>query len=406
MSPVLFKLSVKEGRLIKLLIITPYFAPAWAYGGPPKVLHDLSKKLIQRGHKITTFTTNALEANQVIRENYKNVNGIEVYYFRNLSNWLAWNQKLFLPIGLRKMINRTMKGFDCVILQGFRNYINFVSYRYATKYKIPYVLFAFGSLPRNVGIKKIIKYIADFCFSRDMLKNASKLIAQNYHESMEYLHFGASKEKIELVPLGIDLTEFQSLPRRGTLRKRYHIKNEGKVVLFLGRIHKHKGLDILLQALSELKKEQDFKFVLVGRDDGYLSSVNKLITSLGLRDRTFFVGPLYGKDRLSAYVDADIFVLSSSMYEETPVAALEACATATPVIVTKQASIPWLEECQAGLAIDYDVHALKKALRILLQDDDLRKKMGKNAEKMIEQKFDWNIVVDRLERILKGVTAS
>lgn len=362
------------------------------------------EQLIRRGHEVTTFTTNAFDAHQVIQTPYANMDGIEVYYLKNLSNWLAWNQKIFLPIGLRMLIKKRIKNFDCVIIQGFRNYINLVSYRQATNYKIPYVLFAFGSLPKTLGLKSLVKDIADLSFSRDLLKKASRVMAQNWHEVSAYQHFGIPKEKIELLPLGINLTEFQNLPSRGILRRKYHIREDEKVVLFLGRIHKNKGLDLLLQAFSELKKEQDFKFLLVGRDDGYLQSVNKLISMLGLGDRTFFAGPLYGKDRLAAYVDADVFVLSSSVYEETPMAALEACASFTPVIVTKQASIPWLEEYQAGLTIDYNAHALVNALSRLLANDDLRKKFGENARNMVREKFDWNVVTDKLERILKDVT--
>lgn len=391
------------GIFINLLILTAFFAPAWAYGGPPKQLYDLSKKLVQRGHDVTVFTTNAFEANKTIHKRCDIIDGVKVYYLRNLSNWLAWNQKIFLPLGLRRLLSCEIRNFDCVFFQGFRNYLNLLGYRYAMKYKVPYVIFAYGQLPRVSGIKGAVKYVLDLYFCREMLQNASKLIAQNLHEKEEYLRLGAPYEKIKVVPLGVDLNEFQNLPEKGRLRKKIGIKNDEKVVLFLGRINEFKGLDLLLRTLSELKKKQNFKFVIVGRDDGYLSSMKNLIASLGMSNRAIFVGPLYGKDRLAAYVDADVFVLSASIYEETPVAALEACAAYRPVIVTKQASIPWLEEYQAGITVDYSLYALKDALDTLLEDNNLRKTFGNNARKMIEEKFDWAKIIDVLEKSLEDI---
>ena len=55
---------------MKILIITPYFEPAWAYGGPPKVLSDLSKYLIKKGHQVTVYTTDVLDKNSRQKESF------------------------------------------------------------------------------------------------------------------------------------------------------------------------------------------------------------------------------------------------------------------------------------------------------------------------------------------------
>ncbi len=392
------------GALINILVLSSFFAPAWAYGGPPKALYDISKRLVERGHRVTVFTTNAFEADRVIQKKYDVLEGIDVRYLKNLSNWLAWNQKIFLPLELRNVLRNEMQNFDCAIFQGFRNYPNFLGYRQARKTKIPYILLPYGQLQRAKGTKKLIKQVFDLSFGYDILNNASRLVAQNFHEKGECLRLGVPEEKIDVIPLGIDMREFRDLPERGILRSKMGAEN-GEVVLFLGRIHRYKGLDILLQALSALRKKYDFKFAIVGRDDGYLSSLNKLISSLGMNDITSFLGPLYGKDRLSAYVDADVFVLCSSIYEETPLAALEACAAGTPVIVTKQASIPWLEEYEAGLMVDCNVKAVKDALGLLLENDDFRTKSGRNARRLIEEKFDWDKVIVALEKTLLEIVS-
>jgi glycosyltransferase involved in cell wall biosynthesis len=399
-----FEIS-QGGILINILVLSSFFAPAWAYGGPPKVLYDISKRLVERGHRVTVFTTNAFEADRVSEKKYDVLEGIDVRYLKNLSNWLAWNQKIFLPLELRNVLRNEMQNFDCAIFQGFRNYPNFLGYRQAGKTKIPYILLPYGQLQKAKGTKKLVKQVFDLSFGYDILNNASRLVAQNFHEKEECLRLGVPEEKVDVIPLGIDMREFRDLPEKGILKSRLGAENGEEVVLFLGRIHRHKGLDVLLQALSALRRKHNLKFAIVGRDDGYLSSLNKLISSLGMNAITSFLGPLYGRDRISAYVDADVFVICSSIYEETPLAALEACAAGTPVIVTKQASIPWLEEYEAGLTVDCNVDAVKDALGLLLENDDFRRKSGRNARRLIEDKFDWNKVIVLFEKTLQDVVS-
>ena len=71
-----------------ILFITPYFAPSWGYGGPPKVLHILSKELTRRGFNINVATTDAFDEKRIgnLRET---LNGVKIYRFRNISNYLA-----------------------------------------------------------------------------------------------------------------------------------------------------------------------------------------------------------------------------------------------------------------------------------------------------------------------------
>ena len=228
---------------MKILQIIAYFAPAWAYGGPPKVVYDISRKLVERGHSVTVYTTDAFDASSRIKERYNVMNGIKVHYLKNISNWLAWNQKVFLPVGLRRLLKNNIKNFDLVLLSDFRNNPNLVGFLYARKNNVPYILSAYGSLPRE--LKKIPKILFDLLFGNRMLKDASKVIAQTHGEAEKYKEFGVSEDKIEFIPLCIDLSEFKNLPKKRTFRKKYSISETEKMILFLGRIHKAKGIDLL-----------------------------------------------------------------------------------------------------------------------------------------------------------------
>lgn len=391
---------------MRILFVICYFAPAWGYGGPPRVIYNLGKSLTERGHEITVYTTDALDANSRIEKEFDVLDGIKVYYFRTISNWLAWHQKMFFPIGMKAKLKETIKEFDIVHLIDARTYPNIYAYNSLIKFKVPYVWSAFGSLPRATGLKKYMKLVYDNLYGFNIFKNTKKALAQTENEANAYKEFGVDKKKIELVPLGIETKDFDVLPAKGLFRKKYSIDQKEKIVLFLGRLHEYKGIELLIKAFAKVVKVMDdVKLVIVGRDDGYLETMNKLINELSLNKQYIFAGPLYDKDRIEAYVDADIFALTPSHFEETSLAALEAAAAGTPVVITKQAEIPYLDTYKGGITINYNVEELEKALMRLLKDDKLREDMGKNARKLIYEVFSWNKVAEQMERIYSEATA-
>ena len=110
-------------------------------------------------------------------------------------------------------------------------------------------------------------------------------------------------------------------------------------MLFLGRLNKIKGLDTLAIAFKQIIEEsKNVILVIAGPDDGYLNSLKNLVSSLKIDDNVLLVGPLYGDDKLSAYVDADVYVLPST-YETFPVTILEAYACSKPVIASNVGSL-------------------------------------------------------------------
>jgi glycosyltransferase involved in cell wall biosynthesis len=387
---------------MKILFVGENFAPCWAFGGPPKVLFDIACELVKRGHSVTVVATNVLDAKNEVPKTFDTLEGIRVYYLKTISKWLSWNQKIFLALGLDELLVKTMRDSDLVVLVSSRTYFSLTSYRKAKSFNKPYILLPYGALPRGRGTKKFVKWIIDQFFGHKIVRDASMIFAQTYHEMEEAKKNGASNESVKLVPLNIDLSEFEKLPPKGIFRNKLGITNDEKMILFLGRLHKYKGLELLLKSFYNLSQtRRNYRLVIVGRDDGYLSTMLMLIKKLGLEGKAIFVGPLYGKDRIAAYFDADVFVLPSSLYEETSTAALEACATSTPVIVTKQASIPGLDFCKAGLTINYDQEELEKALKIILDNPRLRDTMGRNARKMVTETYGSVAWVNRFEQLMK-----
>jgi len=108
---------------MKILQIIPYFYPAWSYGGPPRVAYKLSKELVKRGHEVTVYTSDTLNAKQRINippGKASEIDGIKVCYFKNMINWLGARYHLFLTPTFVKAMRNNLKDFDVLHLHGAR----------------------------------------------------------------------------------------------------------------------------------------------------------------------------------------------------------------------------------------------------------------------------------------------
>jgi len=388
---------------MKILQICPYYAPAWAYGGPPRVMFSFAKGLVSKGHEVTVYTTDAYDENSRIGKSYDILEGVKIHYFRNVSNHLAYKKRV-IPAGFRNFLKKHINGFDIVHISDTRAYLSLFAYLYSKKMKIPLVLSAHGTLPRRKGG---LKRIYDYFFVNPMIRDSSLLVAQTEHEAQVYREFAGIRKSIRLIPLPIDMTEFASLPEKGLFRRKYGITKKDKVLLFLGRIHRFKGVHLLIDLMKIVRNhDSNAKLVIVGREDGCLREVKDKVSEYNLGSKVVFAGPLYGKDRLTAYTDADVFVHTPIQYEETATASLEACACYTPVVVTKQASVPWLENYKAGFCVDCEVEKIARRIIYLLNNNDRLKTYSLNARKLIEDRFDSDEVVARIEEGFLDIIAA
>ena len=383
---------------MKILQVIAYFYRAWAYGGPPRSLFGLCQELVKRGHEVTVYTTDALDANHRIKELKETVDGIEIRRFRNISNYLAWNHRIFLTPGMIAAVRDNIKNFDIVHLNDFRTLQNLLAHHYARQYNVPYVLQARGSLI-NVITKKRLKQLFDIVGGYRLLRDASRLIALVPPEVDKYKEMGVSANKIDLIPNGIDLALFENLPKRGSFKQKHGLTDKNQVVLFLGRLHKIKGIDLLIHAFAGLTKEfSNARLVIAGPDDGYLPTLKNLTKKLGLNDRVLFVGGLYGEDKLAAYVDADVYALIS-VFGTT---ILEAMSCGTPVVVSDDCSIVDVIKNKAGLVVPYEKDSIRKALRTLLADAKMRQQFGQNGRALVREKYGWGAIAEQMEKVYQN----
>jgi glycosyltransferase involved in cell wall biosynthesis len=220
------------------------------------------------------------------------------------------------------------------------------------------------------------------------------------------LHFTAAAERDLTKPLklstpaivepnGVDLKEFEQLPPRGTFRSAYPAIGQRPMILFLGRVHPKKGVDLLVKAFSKTTTS-DAMLVIAGPDwDGHTAQIRQLVQSLGLTDRVIFTGMLHGRHRIEAMVDADLFCLASHS-ENFGIAVVEALAAGTPVIISDQVNI-YQEIAAAGVgtAVPLDVSAFTSSLDRWLADRSLRQEAASRCRDFVWQNYDWNQIARR-----------
>lgn len=383
---------------MKILQVTSFFKPMWESGGVARVAYEISRHLKDRGHDITVYTTNRSVYPRDIETNKPvDVEGMEVYYFENLRKYFPWKTLPVIPYFLPFVARKQIKEFDIIHVHEHRTLLAVIVHHYAVKHNIPYVLQSHGSVLPFFA-KQRFKKLSDSIWGYRILKDASKVIALTDTEAKQYKKMGVDEDKIEIIPNGVSLSEFEKLPEKGEFRKRYSIKNNEKVVLYLGRMHKIKGIDLLVEAFAELAKEMDdIKLVMVGPDGGILSSLKKKIENQKIGERVLFTGPLYDNDKLQAYVDADVYVLPS-VYEIFGITALESCACGTPVVVTDQCGISEFLN-NTGCVVEYDKEQIRNAIIEIFNNKKLYKKYSINGKKLARDKLNNKKIVKDIEKI-------
>jgi glycosyltransferase involved in cell wall biosynthesis len=356
---------------IRILRVIPRYAPGWRYGGSVRFSYDLDLALAGRGFHITVYTSDQIDEHHRSPDRRECLHGIEVHRFPNPWNYLA-SQAAWLglyPLGLRRMLSETVADFDLVHVTEARGAHARWAFGAARESGVPVVWSPLGGLAPGVGIRRPYRRGYDIVHETPRLVRAARvLLAQSDHEAGVFESLGAVRSQVRTIGLGVDARWFRQLPARGQFRHDVGIDPGDPVVLFIGRLHPDKGLDVLLKACATVRRSHPrLQIVLIGWDHGALRTVVRLSRALGLERAVHVLPPAFEAARLQAYVDADVFAVAATTYEETSLAALEAVACGTPSVLTKQCQIPGLD-AGGGLVTECDPAAFAAGLTAVLGD--------------------------------------
>lgn len=384
---------------MKILQVTPYFAPAWAYGGPPRSVYELSRELVRRGHSVTVLTTDAHDEETRERQRGENIEGVEVHRFRNISNHLAWHQQLFLPMGVGAYLQRHLRNFDLVHLNMFQTLLNVVVHRFAVRDDIPFVLSARGTVSHIVRYRAA-KALFDIAAGKRLLRDARKVIALSNAEKIQYESAGVPASKIAIVFNGIDSAAYHDLPSPGAFAEKYGLHGK-RIIAYIGRLNARKGLDHLLRAFQRLSIEkEDVVLALVGPDDGYQARLERLAERLDLNHRVVFTGFMALHDKLHVLVDSDLIVYPGS-HEPFGLVPFEALLCGKPVVVASGSGCSEIVEMSgAGYTVPFgNLALLQEAIAKGLDDGPDSKEMVSRGRKFVMEELNWNRIAMDMEGV-------
>jgi glycosyltransferase involved in cell wall biosynthesis len=165
---------------------------------------------------------------------------------------------------------------------------------------------------------------------------------------------------------------------------------DGRTVLYFGRLHPRKGVDVLLRAWAQLARRPADRLVIAGvGSDGYRSALAALALELGLNDSIVWGGAVSGTAREALFARATVVVLPSA-YENFGLVIAEALARGVPVIATQGA--PWasLVEERCGWWIAAGAEPLASALSDALTRPDIElRAMGERGRRFARARFRW-----------------
>jgi glycosyltransferase involved in cell wall biosynthesis len=350
---------------MRILKVTQAYFPYLEKGGPATKVRALAEGLAQRGHGVTVLTS-AYEPTPEYQTS--TLHGVEVIYLRMMFS----DRALTVNSGLIPFCRRRLREFDIVHIYGFYDLLGPAVAFFCRKQALPYVLEPMGMyrpIVRSIAKKRVYHWL----LGGSLTRAAQRLIATSQFEQAELLEEGIAPDRVFLRRNGVDLSEFRDLPPKGVFRKELGIPNGRPLVLYLGRLSKKKGLNHLLRAMAPLAEKAHLAIVGPDDGDGTLQEIQRMRTELQLERSVTLREGRYGREKLQAMVDADVFVLPSQN-ENFGNAIAEAIACGTPVLVTDRCGIAPLVDQKAGLVVAYSVEALQAGLARILDDALLRER--------------------------------
>ena len=373
---------------MKILMLTWEYPPR-IVGGIARVVNDLSKRLIKDGHEVTVITYK--EGNVPYYEVDK---GVKVYrvdnFMINANNFIDWVMQL--------NFNMIAKAGEIIAKEGNFDVIHAHDWlvAYATKtlkqaYGIPTVATIHATeAGRNSGIREIEqKYIND---TEWMLtyESTEVIVNSNYMKRELQRLFGLPFEKINVVPNGVNITNYSGIERDYDFRRRYAMDNE-KIILFMGRLVYEKGIQYLIGAMPKiLERYHDAQLVIAGKG-GMIDELKKEAYNLGIANKVCFAGYLNGKEVGKMYKAADISVFPST-YEPFGIVALEAMLAEIPVVVSDIGGLNEIvEHRQTGMkSYCGNSNSIADSILELLFDPQLCSNIVKKAKAKVRNQYNWN----------------
>jgi glycosyltransferase involved in cell wall biosynthesis len=294
--------------------------------------------------------------------------------------------------------------FDALHIHELWHYPHYAAASASQKAGVPYIISPLGGFaPTAIKKGRLKKRLYSALIRGRLTGHAAMYHALTADEASDTADH-VDDIPVDVVPLGVDPSQFESLPDAEEFDRLFPELQGKRIVLFMGRLNAIKGLDILIPGFGlAATGRDDLHLVIAGPDAGYESKARELVSSASLESKVSIIGPIYGQTKLAALSRADIFALTS-YGEGFSVAILEALAASLPVIITRECHFPAVSKSGAGLEIGLDATEFGRALISLVDRPRMLTEMSAKARSMAMGPYSWDTVGSAFHDIYKQVT--
>jgi glycosyltransferase involved in cell wall biosynthesis len=378
---------------IRVLLVTSAYPPFLQFGGQPQTAASLARELARMGHRVNVLTANHKLGRPGLRGER---DGVGAHYLKSIARYRSAGT---LNPAVFSAARRLVRGADVVHLFGMYDLLGPAAAGAARRIGAPYLLEPLGMfrpIVRCVRKKRLYHRL----IGRRLAAGAAGLVATSELEREELLREGVPPGRIFVRPNGVDLSAFLDPPARGGLRDRQGIPRDAPLILFLSRLAPIKRPELVVEALA-MQADPSTRAVFIGPDeDGTRALLERRAAGRGVSDRVVLTGPMYGRDKLEALVDADVLVLPSES-ENFGNVVLEALASGLPVVVSNRCGLASVIDRRVGYVVPPDVPRVAEAVGRVLGDRGIRGRAAKEGP-AIAARYSWESVAARMEEIYRS----
>lgn len=376
---------------MRILHVSAYFAPAFVYGGPPRSIHGLCRALAACGVDVEAFTTDANGDTALPPEvtRARAYDGVPVRYFPR-----TWPAE---PIGshaLASALREAAPRADLLHVHGLWNRVVWAAAREARRAGVPYVLSPRGMLEdAALAHRPWRKRVAWTLIEQRTIDDAALLHAasQREYDTLRALRPSAD---VVLVPNGVDALP---VPASGNRRAALGVDPAAPLIVFMGRLHPIKRLDLLVTAFARVRRtHRRAQLVVAGPDEkGLRASLEARAGDAA--SAIVWLGAVDAVCKQMLLAEAAALALCSDS-ESFGLAVAEAMAAGVPVVVTKTCPWPDVERHRAGYWVEQREDAIAGALERVLADPFGARAMGERGRALVHEKYRWPVVAAAMER--------
>ena len=365
---------------MRILHINASYKPAWIYGGPTVSISGLCEELVSAGIHTEVFTTtaNGERELEVTANEPTIVDGVTVTYFTRLTkDHTHFSPKLLLKLW------RNVKQYDVIHIHAWWNMVSILSCLIALKRNVPVVV-----SPRGM--------LSSYSFNNDNVgkKGAIHRFLGKSLLSKVNIHVTAESEKREIENL-VHPKSFAIIPnliQLPSVVNVHRLNNAVFKIIFLSRIDAKKGLDILLEALAEVKRPWLLTIVGEGEQD-YINHLHAIANRLNIFDNIIWAG-FAGDEKFQLLSEADLFVLPSHN-ENFGNVVIESLSVGTAVLVSHSVGLAdYVKKNRLGWTSYASPQPLAERIEdIILNRQEELKKIRNTAPEIIRLDFNKSTLV-------------